>query len=297
VKKPLISVALCTYNGEKYIKEQLDSIINQTYKNLEIIVVDDCSTDDTWAIVSAYAQKDKRIKSFKNDVNLGFNKNFEKAISLTTGDYIALSDQDDIWLPDKISQLAAGIKNYWLVFSNSSYIGDTGRKKLLRRFHLPLNYRGILLRNYVTGHTSLFRREFLSFALPLPDDGYYDWWLGFVASYHHKICFLDKVLTLYRVHETSVIQSRLGLGEVKLQEYENTVAMLSAFVSYKNLQPEDRQFIVDLKVAYQLRRSQLSSIQLAKIISKYYSELFPNRPYWKVFKKHSFARKFSKGLS
>src|ERR1700748_3070750 len=97
-KQPLVSVAMCTYNGEKYIRQQLDSILNQTWRNLEIVIVDDGSSDDTFAIISEYAEKDSRIKCFKNEVNLGFNKNFEHAVELTTGDYIAISDQDDIWL-------------------------------------------------------------------------------------------------------------------------------------------------------------------------------------------------------
>lgn len=296
MQEPLISVSLCTYNGAKYIREQLESIINQSYKNLEIIIVDDCSSDNTFDIISAYALQDKRIKCFRNDFNLGFNKNFEKGINLTTADYIALSDQDDIWLPDKISLLMANIKNNWLVFSNSSYIGDTNRNRLLKNFKLPADYKGILLRNHVTGHTSLLHRDFLNVALPFPETGYYDWWMGFVASYHNKIDFFDQALTLYRVHSASVIQRGLESGKVKLQEYENTLAMLNAFAQYKNLKPEDKLFIAQLKDAYQLRKTETRSASLMKIVVKHYRKLFPNRPAWKVLKKVSFARKFSKGL-
>src|ERR1700761_1761213 len=190
MQQPLISVALCTYNGEKYIAEQLDSIISQTYKNLEIVVVDDCSIDRTFEIVSAYASRDSRIKCFKNVVNLGFNKNFEKAVTLTTGDYIAISDQDDIWLPEKLQLLSEHVGDNWLIFSNSDFINNTDGYKLVNDFKLPSDYKGILLFNYVTGHTTLISREFLKSVLPFPDDGYYDWWMGFVASYHHKIAFL-----------------------------------------------------------------------------------------------------------
>src|ERR1700742_3478188 len=102
IQEPLISVALCTYSGEKFLQEQMDSILAQTYKNLEIVIVDDCSTDRTIDIINSYAEKDKRIKLFQNDTNLGFNKNFEKALSLTTGEYISISDQDDTWLPQKL---------------------------------------------------------------------------------------------------------------------------------------------------------------------------------------------------
>lgn len=296
MQEPLISVALCTYNGEKFLLEQMDSILAQTYKNLEIIIVDDCSTDKTTEIINVYAEKDKRIKLFRNEANLGFNKNFEKALRLTSGDYITISDQDDIWLPQKLQQLLDNIKNNWLIFSNSSYLGDSKQGRLLKDFKLPLNYKGILLRNHVTGHTSLMHRDFLNYVLPFPQDGYYDWWMGFVAGYHNKIAFLDEVLTLYRVHSDSVVQSRLDAGNIKRQEFENTLKMLEAFSGYKNLRPEDSIFLIQLKDAYQLRGSETQSAPLEKIITRNYLALFPNRKPWKVLTKHIFARKFSRGI-
>ena len=296
MQEPLISVALCTYNGEKFLQEQMDSILAQTYKNLEIIVVDDGSTDKTIDTVNAYAEKDKRIKLFQNEANVGFNKNFEKALSLTSGEYIAISDQDDIWLPQKLQLLLNNIKSNWLIFSNSSYLGDLKQGRLLNNFKLPSNYKGILLRNHVTGHTSLIHRDFLNVVLPFPQGGYYDWWMGFVASYHHKIAFLDEVLTLYRIHAGSVVQSRLEAGNIKKQEFENTLKMLEAFSEYKNLTAEDKIFIEQLKDAYQLRGTEVQSAILEKIITRNYKELFPNRKPWKVLTKHIFARKFSRGV-
>ena len=101
----MISIALTTYNGEKFLKEQLDSILNQTYSDYELVVCDDCSTDSTRQILKEYEKKDKRINVFLNNNNLGFKNNFEKAISLCTGEYIALSDQDDIWDEKKLEIL------------------------------------------------------------------------------------------------------------------------------------------------------------------------------------------------
>ena len=297
MKEPLISVALCTYNGEKYIKEQLESIIGQFYKNLEIVIVDDGSTDQTFAIVTGYAQKDSRIKCYKNEQNLGFNKNFEKALTLTTGDYIAISDQDDIWLPNKLQLLLDHIQDNWLIFSNSSYIGQDKQRKLLRDFKLPANYKGIILRNFVTGHTALLQREFLDFALPFPNKGYYDWWLGFVAAYHHKITFYDEVLTYYRIHDESVITKRLQQDSRARVEYQNITTMLKAFSAYKNLKTEDKKFIEQLEEAYSLKGSGARARPLMKMIYKYYRELFPNRKPWKSLTKLIFAFKFSKGLT
>src|SRR5574344_2136916 len=99
----MISLALPTYNGEKYLREQLDSIFNQTMVPEEIVVVDDRSTDSTIQILEEYKQK-YGLKYYINEQNLGYNKNFEKAITLCQGDYIALCDQDDVWLPEKIEK-------------------------------------------------------------------------------------------------------------------------------------------------------------------------------------------------
>jgi glycosyltransferase involved in cell wall biosynthesis len=107
----MISIAMCTYNGERFIKEQLDSILNQTYKNFELIITDDDSSDKTITIIKEYIKQDKRIKLYQNNSNLGFIKNFEKAISLCSGDYIVLADQDDIWKVNKLEIFLEQIKD------------------------------------------------------------------------------------------------------------------------------------------------------------------------------------------
>ena len=92
----MISIAMATYNGELFIREQLDSILTQTLSDWELIVCDDGSTDNTLSILQEYANNDSRIKIYQNETNLGFKRNFEKAIGLCSGEYIALCDQDDI---------------------------------------------------------------------------------------------------------------------------------------------------------------------------------------------------------
>ncbi|MGZ3812027.1 MAG: glycosyltransferase family 2 protein [Mucilaginibacter sp.] len=294
--EPLISIAVCTYNGEKYIREQLDSIIQQTYKTIEVVIVDDGSKDNTFNIVSSYAAIDARIKCFRNETNLGFNKNFEKAIALCSADYIAISDQDDVWLPDKLQKLYDHIGDNWLVFSNSTYIGNDKPRNLLSKFKLPDNYKGGLIYNYVTGHTVLINRELLKHAFPFPEKGYYDWWLGFVARYHNKITYLAEVLTLYRIHSESVVQKSLDAGDVKAVEYQTTNRMLNAFSNYKNLKTADKVFINNLKDVYLLKGTGSGSLPLMKMVYKYYNELFPNRPAWKSLTKLIFAFRFSRKM-
>ena len=105
----LVSVVVCTYNGSRFVSEQIESICKQTYPNLQIIIVDDASTDNTFEIIKQWADKDHRIHLHRNEKNLGFNLNFDKACKLTTGDYIAIADQDDIWELTKIEKLVAKI--------------------------------------------------------------------------------------------------------------------------------------------------------------------------------------------
>ena len=99
-----VDVLVATYNGEKYLREQLDSIINQTYKNIRILISDDCSKDKTQEILQEYEKKDNRIKIFLHQQNLGSNKNFEFLIKQVESKFYMLSDQDDVWLPEKIER-------------------------------------------------------------------------------------------------------------------------------------------------------------------------------------------------
>ena len=110
----LVSVAMATYNGEKYLVEQLDSILTQTHPIYEIIIVDDGSSDKTLDILNSYQDKFGNIKVYPNSENLGVVKSFERAIMLTSGDYIALSDQDDVWSNDKIAKLVDALGDIYL---------------------------------------------------------------------------------------------------------------------------------------------------------------------------------------
>ena len=123
----MISIAMATYNGSKYLSEQIDSILSQTYSDFELVVTDDCSTDDTFSILSYYASMDSRIRIYENESNLGFRDNFAKAIGLCVGDYVALSDQDDIWLPNHLELLISNISTYSIVCANSELIDQYGK--------------------------------------------------------------------------------------------------------------------------------------------------------------------------
>ena len=127
---PKISIALATYNGAAYLKEQLESYCSQTQLPDELVVCDDCSTDETIRILEKFIQDAPfEVQICKNQINLGVTKNFEKAVSLCTGDYIFLSDQDDIWLADKIKVLTEVLNrhtNAGAAFCNATMCDETG---------------------------------------------------------------------------------------------------------------------------------------------------------------------------
>ncbi len=154
-----ISVVLCTYNGELFIKEQLDSILNQTLFPYEIIIQDDCSTDDTWKIICDYAKRYSIIKKFRNDNNLRAHANFISAFNKASCDYIAPSDQDDIWSNNKLEVLAENLAGKNLAFSRERILFEDGTLIEDKTFMLTIDK--LMWGNNLKGHTFLFKRDLL----------------------------------------------------------------------------------------------------------------------------------------
>ena len=205
---------MATYNGEKYLHEQLDSILNQTYSDFELIICDDCSKDSTVKILEEYSLKDKRVHYFVNEENLGFKKNFEKAVSLCSGEYVAFSDQDDIWLPEKLEESMNNIGDKDLLCSNSLLIDENGDSLEITykdcaglNKYFPDDYefrfKHILTWNFVQGASILAKKDFLIKNLPIPENlVYHDYYFGVIAQMNNSLVFYDKVLAKYRQHTT-----------------------------------------------------------------------------------------------
>ena len=205
MKNKLVSIAMATYNGEKYLKEQLDSIYAQTYKNIEVIVCDDCSSDKTVEILDEYKEK-YGLKYYINEKNLGFKKNFEKAISLCSGDFIALADQDDIWIESKIELLVKKIGDSSLIHSACSLIDENSKvisSLWIKQDDFKYSFAKFIFGNTVTGCTVLLKKELLKDAFPIPSgEKYHDWWLALLATKMNGIVYYDKALVKYRQHST-----------------------------------------------------------------------------------------------
>ncbi len=212
-----ISVCMATYNGEKFIKEQVDSILSQLSSKDELIVSDDNSQDRTLDIIRSY--KDERIKIFSNIGNHGFKGNFENALRNATGDYIFLSDQDDIWLPNKVQVVLEKLKDYDLIMHDGKIVDaeahDLGRT-CYSTLHDKTGFWYNVWKNRFSGSRMAFTKEVLQASLPFPKCILvHDYWIGTLALKCFRVSFIPNILMLYRRHganaSSSSEKSRLSL--------------------------------------------------------------------------------------
>jgi glycosyltransferase involved in cell wall biosynthesis len=216
---PKISIALCTYNGEKYLTAQLDSILDQTHPADEIIIVDDGSTDATLDIIREYASRTDILQYFVNEQTLGYVRNFSKAISLTSGDFVALSDQDDIWTKDHIEKLLNNIGGKAVCVGDSIMIDAQGKETgerfsdIKQNYYIPENdvqkaYRIVFNYNPYQGASMLIDRKWVDSYLPIPvEAGYHDTFLAGCASLTQGLSVIPDAITKYRIHEGQVTSS------------------------------------------------------------------------------------------
>ncbi len=210
LQKPLISVVLCTYNGQSFLKEQLESVCHQTYTNLEIIIVDDHSTDETGALLKLFAAGDNRINLYFNEQNLGYNQNFSRACGLATGEYIAIADQDDIWELAKLEKMLSALGNNpgaILAYCSSVMFSEKENRRKKFTPYIFSTIRPFFLRNFIPGHCMLFRTRLLMLARPFPPGIYYDWWLAVVAGCNGGFASVPEVLVWHRRHGENVTEA------------------------------------------------------------------------------------------
>lgn len=207
--RPLISIALCTYNPGEYLVPLLDSLLEQTWRPIEIVCCDDKSTDHSVATLRKYENNHPGIfRIIENEKNLGYIRNFEKCLSLCQGQWIAIADHDDTWKPEKMEVLHNAIGDALMVYSDSLLIDengqDTGKKisDILRLTNKP-RPEAYSFYDFTWGHTSLINRELLSYALPVPGDMPYDSWLAFTAASVSEVRYVDEPLTNWRQHGES----------------------------------------------------------------------------------------------
>jgi glycosyltransferase involved in cell wall biosynthesis len=215
-KDPLVSVIMPAYNAEKFIGEAIESILNQTFKDFEFIILDDCSTDKTWEIIKGYAKKDKRIVAVKNEKNLKISATLNKGILLARGKYISRMDADDWSYPQRFEKQINYLEGNSAVVLLGSFIevADSTMKVLnLRRYPLDdISIRSTLLKYSTFAHPSvIYRREEAvkcgMYNIHLYDSEDYDFY--FRIGNFGKFANCPEILLKLRTHKESVTQKKI----------------------------------------------------------------------------------------
>ena len=274
---------MATFNGARYLQEQIESILCQTIVPREIVISDDGSEDNTLSIIESYSRRYPSIKLIANPHKRGFIKNFENALVHCSGEYIALADQDDIWEPSKLEVLVNKIGSNSLIHSDAKVIDAKGvllhqswtafyKKKINQEF---IDY--LCKKNIVTGCTSLFKKELVPLIVPFPDEVlFHDWWLSLVAFRSGGIAYLDMPLVRYRIHADNTI----GAGTTHFTSYQDAVFNVSYYsllLSRKDLlkiTEGEADIIREMLNYYSNRMNKKICFQNMRIAAKHHWHIF-----------------------
>lgn len=295
-----MSVALCTYDGAAYVREQVTSILAQSRPVTELVIADDGSGDGTPAIVDevlaaharAHPDAMPRVVRLGGDARLGVAANFQRALLACTGDLIALSDQDDVWHPDRIERLVAefaSVPAAGLVHSNARLVDAGGAPLGTTLFealgvtaaeHAEIDagrgYEALLRRNLATGATTILRSGVRDLALPIPDGWLHDEWLAIVAAATSRTAIVDAPLTDYRQHGANVIGAsaptlRDKLGRLREPRTDRNARLLTRArslverLSAIDGVPPERLELARRKLAHEESRSALPEAALFRV--------------------------------
>lgn len=230
----MISVCMATYNGENFLHAQLTSIIHQLGPNDEICISDDSSTDATLSI--AMSLKDERVKVIQNQRRLGYTKNFERALASSSGEFVFLADQDDIWLPDRVSETMEHMAHHDMVVCNGNLVDEDLKPLGQTTFEVRDSKNGFWANFYRVRHLGCamaFNRNLLDSALPFPKNSSlitHDAWLAAVGEGFFKVALIERPCFLYRRHSHNASMGGLDEGNslfLKLSIRAYTLAMLA----------------------------------------------------------------------
>ena len=232
-----IEILMPTYNGEKYLREQIDSILLQSYQNIKVIISDDASTDSTRDILKEYQKKDNRVEVYYQENNLGIVKNIEFLLQKVNAPFFMLADQDDYWLKEKVEKSIDVLKeeNADLVFGDLEVV-DSNLNKLCDSFNdymllsrkinnyintNKLNY----LYNCITGCTVCAKSDVIDKILPLPSTSKYvihDYWIALMVSLNGRLAYIPEKLIKYRQHGNNQVgMKKISHGFQKFEQVRN----------------------------------------------------------------------------
>lgn len=242
-----VDIILATYNGEKYLGEQIESLLSQSYKNFNLYIRDDGSKDRTPEILEDYAKRDSRIQIIKDKLgNLGPAKNFEALVGATTGQLIAFSDQDDIWFSNKLERLVSETKTLdqqkpFIVFSDCYLM--YGEEETNKRFLATVMHRSpgrhsfnrSLYEGYIQGSGMIVNRELVKIALPCGDIYMHDHYFTIVAEAFGTTKYLNEPLMFYRQHD----KNEVGAKKLSFLQKVSGVLTQDAVLQWDKVESKD----------------------------------------------------------
>lgn len=271
-----INILMATYNGRKYLREQIDSILNQTYSDFRLFISDDASTDSTVKILEEYEKKDKRVEIYCHEKNMGVVSNFEFLINKVRSEYFMFADQDDVWKPDKIEKSLKKLEETGsdLVYTDLEVVDNKlnklessfwKQKGFYEKITKNNNFESLYLNNYINGCTMLCKSSYINDFLPLPKNSKYvihDYWIALVVSQNGKMAYIEEPTIKYRQHGNNQVGSsrksdtlntfeevRDLFLQVKIEHFETFVKNEKVFKSknVKRLNRESLAYFKDLK--------------------------------------------------
>jgi glycosyltransferase, family 2 len=258
IENKKIDILMATYNGEKYLVEQLDSIINQTYRNWNLLIRDDNSTDKTLEIIQNYHKKDKRIKILKdNKGNLGIVRNFEELLKSSESEFIMFSDQDDIWVENKLDmylKMIEKIKNKGFMIHSDAILFDKNKSNILKdtfisKKAINKGLENVFFNYFVQGATILISKEIKNFILPFPKEVYlHDRYIHLISELFFERIFVNKALIYYRQHGDNQIGAKNTIRELLLKRYfdeRDRQLIKIIYNKYGSLLTEDKKKLIE----------------------------------------------------
>ena len=271
-----INILMATYNGRKYLKKQIDSILNQTYSDFRLLISDDASTDSTLKILEEYEKKDSRVEIYSHEKNLGVVANFEFLINKVRSEYFMFADQDDVWEPDKIEKSLKKLEETGsdLVYTDLEVVDDKlnqiepsfwKQKGFYDKITKYNSFESLYLNNYINGCTMLCKSSWINDFLPLPKTSKYvihDYWIALVVSHRGKMAYIEKPTIKYRQHGKNQVGSsrksdtlktldeiRELFIQVKLEHFETFIKNEKVFKSkeIRELNRKSLAYFMDLK--------------------------------------------------
>ena len=258
IENKKIDILMATYNGEKYLVEQLDSIINQTYRNWNLLIRDDNSTDKTLEIIQNYHKKDKRIKILKdNKGNIGIVRNFEELLKSSESEFIMFSDQDDIWVENKLDmylKMIEKIKNKGFMIHSDAILFDKNKSNILKdtfisKKAINKGLENVFFNYFVQGATILISKEIKNFILPFPKEVYlHDRYIHLISELFFERIFVNKALIYYRQHGDNQIGAKNTIRELLSKRYfdERDRQLIKVIYNkYGSLLTEDKKKLIE----------------------------------------------------